>query len=57
MKHGKRLTLSMKKFLKDIGLNPDNWLYTKNTPHEIHFVHIHSLKPKVIKKEETKLCF
>jgi hypothetical protein len=56
MKHGKRLTLGMKKFLKDIGLNPDNWLYTKNTPYEIHFVHIHSLKPKVIKKEGPRLC-
>jgi hypothetical protein len=54
MKHGKRLTLDMKKFLKSIGLNPENWLYVKNTPDEVHFIHIQSNKPKVFKKGERK---
>ncbi|WP_286910692.1 DUF6906 family protein [Clostridium sp. UBA1652] len=29
MKHAKKLTRSMKKALKDLNLNPSNYLYTK----------------------------
>lgn len=32
MKHGKSPTLKQKKFIKDKGLVPDNWLVVKDTP-------------------------
>jgi hypothetical protein len=44
----------MKKLLDKKGLNPDNWHYIKDTPIELHIIHIHSLKPRVIKKEVGK---
>jgi hypothetical protein len=56
MKHGKRLTLEMKMFLKSIGLNPKNWLYVKNTPEEVHFINVNSSHEKVFKKEGKSLC-
>jgi hypothetical protein len=54
MKHGKRLTKGMKKFLNSIGLNPDNWLYIKNTPEEVHFINVNSSNTRVFRKGEIK---
>jgi hypothetical protein len=35
MKHGKKLQRWMKKLLESKGLNPENWLYIKNTSKEL----------------------
>lgn len=50
MKHGKKLTVKQKKFLKECGLNPENWLVSKNTDKEMVIVHRHTENIKVIKK-------
>lgn len=39
MKHGLKLTVKMKKFLKDQGIKADQYLQVKNMPNELHFVH------------------
>jgi hypothetical protein len=41
----------MKELLKKNGLNWENWHYIKDTPTELHIIHIHSSKTRVIKKE------
>lgn len=48
MKNGKRLQRWMKDLLKEKGLNPDNWLYTKNTPDELVIIHRYSGKVRII---------
>lgn len=50
MKNGKTLTKKQKVFLKDKGLNPDNWLVCKNTSLELVLEHRHTGKYKTIKK-------
>lgn len=35
MKNGKKPTLAQKKFLKEKGLVPENWLIVKDTPVEL----------------------
>ena len=39
MKHGKKPTKRQSIFIKEHGLNPENWLVTKDTPDELHLVH------------------
>jgi len=48
----RRLTRKMKLLLKKRGLNPDNWLYTKNTPDELVIVHRYSGKVRIIPIEK-----
>ncbi len=36
---GKRPTRRQKMAIKKCGLNPNNWLVTKNLPLELHLVH------------------
>ena len=50
MKQGKRLSVKQKIFLKERGLNPENWLICKNTPEEMVFIHRHTENIKVLKK-------
>lgn len=54
MKHERNLKRWMKKLLDSKGLNPSNWHYVKDTPTELHIIHIHSLNVRVIKKEVNK---
>lgn len=54
MKHGKRPTVSQKKLIKDYGLNPDNWLVSKNTPEKMVIVHRHTDTIREIKKGEYR---
>ena len=50
MKGGKVLTKKQKIFIKEKGLNPDNWLVCKNTSSELVLEHRHTGKYRVIKK-------
>lgn len=51
MKNGKRLTVAQKKFLRSKGLNPEDWLVTKNTPERMELVHRYSDRTrKIIQK-------
>lgn len=44
MKHGKRPTVSQRKYIKSKGLNAENWLVVKDTPEQMVLVHRHSDK-------------
>jgi hypothetical protein len=48
MKHGKRPTNKHKQLMSDAGLNPKEWLVTKNLDCEIHIVHKQTKEEKVI---------
>ena len=50
MKHGKRPTKRQKIYIKDKGLNPDNWLICKDTPEEMTIQHKISGKYKLLRK-------
>lgn len=52
MKNGKRLQRWMKDLLKKKGLNPDNWLYIKNTPNELVIMHKYLEKTRTIPMEK-----
>lgn len=41
MKHGCRPTKKQSIFIKENGLNPENWLVAKDTPTEMVLVHRH----------------
>lgn len=41
MKHGKRPTRAQKNVIKANGLNPNNWLVTKNLQHEHRLIIVH----------------
>ncbi|MGL3989092.1 DUF6906 family protein [Bacillus paralicheniformis] len=41
MKHGKRPTRAQKQIIKKNGLNPENWLISKNLQHEQRLVVVH----------------
>ncbi|WP_438646631.1 DUF6906 family protein [Robertmurraya kyonggiensis] len=49
MKHGKRPSLNQKIIMKNVGLNPENWLVVKNLPDELWIVHRVSGRQKSIK--------
>lgn len=54
MKHGKRPTKNQSIFIKDNGLNPDNWLIAKDTPELMLLVHRHfDNRTKTIHKEKN----
>jgi hypothetical protein len=48
MKQGKRPTKKQKNDIKSVGLNPENWLVTKNLHHELHIVHRFTNTQKII---------
>lgn len=50
MKNGKNLTKKQKIFLKQKGLNPENWLVCKDTTAEMVIQHRISGKSRLIKK-------
>jgi len=50
MKNGKNPSRSQKVLLKTNGANPDNWLVTKNLPHELHVTHRHTGTARVVRK-------
>ena len=52
MKQPKRLQRWMKDLLKKKGLNPDNWLYIKNTSTELVIMHRYSEKTRTIPIEK-----
>ena len=39
MKHGKHPTKKQSIFIKENGLNPEDWLITKDTPEKMELVH------------------
>nr|WP_317360032.1 hypothetical protein [uncultured Tyzzerella sp.] len=51
MKNGKRLTKKLKIFLVSNNLNPNDWLYVKNTPKELHIVNKLDNSIKILNKE------
>lgn len=52
MKNGKKIPVRIKKYIQAKGLNPDDWLITKNTSTHIELVHRYSTKTKrIIEKE------
>ena len=54
MKNGKNPTLAQKKALKVAGLNPENWLISKDTPEIMVIIHRISGKSRTVRKEWTK---
>lgn len=50
MKHGKRLTVEMKKMLSSNGHEPKDYLYIKNTTNTVEFVNVKNRKIVVIEK-------
>ena len=54
MKNGKNPTVAQKKALKAVGLSPDNWLISKDTPESMLIVHRISGKARTVRKEWTK---
>ncbi len=54
MKQGKRLQLWMKVLLKELRLNPDNWLYVKNEPGKLTIKHRNSSNIRIIQVERRK---
>lgn len=52
MKHGKRPTKKQAIFIKEHGLNPENWFVVKDQPERMVLVHKHfDSKTRVIHKE------
>jgi hypothetical protein len=50
MKQGKRPTRRQKAEIKSRGLNPNNWLVERDSPHEFVIVHRETGTVKVIRK-------
>lgn len=50
MKHGKRLTVEMKKMLSSNGYEPKDYLYIKNTTNTVEFMNVKNGKIVVIEK-------
>ncbi|WP_209121552.1 hypothetical protein [Alkalihalobacillus sp. BA299] len=48
MKNGKAPTKKQKIAIKEVGLNPNNWLVSKNLQEELHIVHRETGRLKVI---------
>lgn len=48
--HGLRPTRRQKELIKAAGLNPANWLVTKNLPGELHLEHRTTGKARVLKR-------
>lgn len=48
MKAGKRPTRNQMNLIKYNGLNPENWLVSKNLLEEMHLVHRYTGKLKII---------
>ncbi|MDQ0228442.1 DUF6906 family protein [Metabacillus niabensis] len=50
MKQGKRPTRNQKMLIKQVGLNPNNWLIVKNLQHEheLHIAHRETGRLRVI---------
>jgi hypothetical protein len=48
MKNGKRPNRTQKEVIKSSGLNPENWLITKNLPNKMHLVNRESGKERII---------
>lgn len=54
MKHGKKPTVSQRKYIASKGLNAENWLVVKDTPKEMHLVHRYSdHTTRIITKENN----
>lgn len=52
MKHGKRPKKKQAIFIKEHGLNPDNWLVVKDQPERMVLVHKHfDNQVRIIHKE------
>ncbi len=54
MKNGKKPTYEQRKRLEAWGLNPREWLVSKDTPNETVIVHRHTDTVRTITKGETK---
>ena len=54
MKQGKKLKLWMKLMLKAKKLDPDMHLYTKDIPGELHIIHKHAIKERVIQYDKIR---
>ena len=56
IKHGKRPSKKQSIFIKQNGLNPDDWLITKDTPEQMELVHKckSSGATKIIQKEKKQ---
>lgn len=50
MKQGKKPTYSQRKVLEEWGLNPRDWLVSKDTPTEMVLIHRHTEQTKTIHK-------
>lgn len=50
MKHGRKPTVRQRDRIKSAGLNPENWLVTKNLPVSLHLEHRVSGRERVIRQ-------
>jgi hypothetical protein len=48
MKNGKRPNRSQKEIIRSSGLNPENWLITKNLPEKMHLLNRETGKTRII---------
>lgn len=51
MKHGKKPTYEQRKLIQQWGLNPGDWLVSKDTPDQMLLVHKHTNQTQTIQKE------
>lgn len=50
MKHGKNPTVSQKKHIKSLGLNPENWLVSRDNNDELVLIHRLSGRTRTLKR-------
>ena len=55
MKHGKRPTKNQSIFIKDHGLNPEDWLVVKDRPEQMELVHRYIDKTRRVIHNEVKM--
>lgn len=48
MKNGKKPTKKQLITMKDAGLNPSDWLISKNLPGELHLIHRYNNQTKTL---------
>ena len=58
MKSGKKLSYKMKRFIssKPLCLRAEDYLFSKNTPTELHLIHKETNEVKVIEKPYASIC-
>jgi hypothetical protein len=54
MKHGKNPTVKQMKYMQSLGLDPENWLVSQDTPTKMILSHRYTGRPKTIDKDKLQ---